>query len=56
MINFILINIVMKQINRVVIFIGSPSDTELERKSIPSIIEELNQTLGAAYSGAMSAR
>lgn len=36
----------MKQINKIVLFIGSPSDTELERNRIPEIVEELNQTLG----------
>ena len=37
----------MKQINKIVIFIGSPSDTESERNSILEIVDELNQTLGA---------
>ena len=36
----------MKKINKIVIFVGSPSDTAEERHLVQSIIAELNQTLG----------
>lgn len=36
----------MEKVTQIIIFVGSPSDTEEERKLIPEIIDELNHTLG----------